>query len=125
MLFRSNISASVVSASVFTFAPYSQMPRYVNTAAETGRYVTEGLWTCPTGFTCVVPLPDILSALLAQRTAIGVMNAIGDSEGVDRAQAALERMEREVGPVLSERVEGEPQVLRPRAMSRGRAFWRP
>lgn len=123
--FADGIAASVVSPTVFNLLPYSQMPRFVNTAAETQRYIAEGLWTCPAGSTCIVPLPDILSALLAQRTAVGVMNAIGDAEGVDRASAVLERMEREVVPVMSERVEGEPQVLRPRAMSRGRAFWRP
>lgn len=99
--------------------------RYTNTSPETARYLAEGLFLCPAGTTCIVPLPDVASTLLSHATAIGFMASIGDSEGASRTQDALDAMTSQLVPLLSERIEGEPQTVRPRAMSRGRGIWRP
>jgi hypothetical protein len=108
-------------ACTFTASDFS--PRFINTTAETGRYVVEGLWVCPAGTTCVIPLPNVVATLLAYRAAINFMHAIGDTEGVARAQDAADRMTAQVVPVINERIEGEPQVVRPRFGARGRSLW--
>jgi hypothetical protein len=106
-----------------TFANASLSPMFAQVQAEATRYVSEGLYLCPAGTTCVIPLPDALSGLLAQHAAIGVLNAIGDVEAVDRVSRVAEQMTARVLPLISERIEGEPQVVRPTFQNRGRS-WR-
>lgn len=97
--------------------------RFVNNAGETTRYVAEGVYLCPQETTCIVPLPDAMSAVLAYRAAIAVMHAIGDSEGVSRIEDQLQTMEREAVTLVSERVEAQPQRIRPSLARRSMRWW--
>lgn len=115
-----------------TFAAASMSPLFQNIQTECSRYVTEGLYLCPSaGFlggeyastTCIVPLPNNLSALLAQWAAVAVLQAIGDDEAAGRITRMATEMEAQLVPLLSERIEGEPQVVRPTFQNRG-GRWR-
>lgn len=107
-----------------TFAAASMGPLFQNLTAELARYVAEGVYLCPQGTSCVVALPNNLSPLLALHAAAGVCRTIGDSEAADLHGASAQAMEKQLVPLLSERVEGEPQVVRPTFQNRGRSFWR-
>lgn len=117
-----NITPSAAGAGSTSFLSTSMNARFINTAAECARYLAEGFYLCPSGTSCIVPLPDMLSPLLAMRTAAAATVAIGDFEAGGRLEAQADNMERELVPLISERVEGEPQRLRP-AMHRRRAAW--
>jgi hypothetical protein len=119
-----SVATVVAGAGSTTFAAANMGPMFVNVQAECTRYVTEGLYLCPAGTTCVVPLPNSLSPLLAYRAASAFMVAIGDSEGSAALERMAERMEEQLVPLLSERIEGEPQVVRPTFQNRGRGSWR-
>lgn len=107
-----------------TFANAAMSPMFANIQAEATRYVSEGLYLCPAGTTCILPLPDALSSLLVYRTAVNFMLAIGDVEAAGRTAALADSMEAQLVPLLSERIEGEPQVVRPTFQNRGRGNWR-
>jgi len=106
-----------------TFLAANMGPMFANISAECARYVAEGLYLSPAGTTCVVPLPDTLSSLLAYRAAVSLMTAIGDEEGVAKAERIADRMEEQLVPLISERIEGEPQVVRPTFQNRGGGRW--
>lgn len=111
------------SAGSTTFLASSFGPMFANVSAECARYVSEGLYLAPAGTSCIVPLPDMLSSLLAYRAAVSVMTAIGDDEGVIKAERIADRMEEQLVPLISERIEGEPQVVRPTFQARGLGRW--
>ena len=108
-----------------TFAVSTMGGNFSNTSGEATRYVAEGIYLCPAATTCVIPLPDLLSSLLAYRAAIAVMTAIGDDEKAGQLLATADAMEGALRTHIAERVEGEPQRIRPRFQLRARgAFWR-
>lgn len=119
-----DVATVVTSVGSTTFANSQLSPMFAQVQAEATRYAAEGIYLCPSGTTCIVPLPDAVSPLLAFRAALGVMQAIGDTEGAARAEVIADRMEQQIVPLLSERIEGEPQVVRPTFQSRGRGNWR-
>lgn len=102
----------------------SMFGTFANSSAECNRYVAEGVYLCPEKTSCVVPLPDLLSPLLAYRTAIAVMHSIGDREAADRLEALAERMTSELSFHIGERIEGEPQRVRPAFHRRARGLLR-
>lgn len=112
------------STTVTNFASTSFNATFGNTATEVARYLAEGLYICPAGTTCIIPLPDLVSPLLAQRTAVAVMDAIGDREASQRMADIADNMEAELSTTIGERVEGEPQKVRPKFNRRARGFWR-
>jgi hypothetical protein len=60
----------------------------------------------------IVPqLPTELQPILAQRTAIKMLEALGDVEGMKMAQNELERMEYNAMTLIDNRVEGAPQKI--------------
>lgn len=95
-------------------------PLFVNVQAECTRYRDEGVYLCPAGTTCVLPLPDVASPLLVQRAAVAFLSAIGDDEAADRIAQQADAMELALTPLISERVEGEPPVVVQSATSRHR-----
>lgn len=82
--------------------------------------------------TIVPQLPAELQPILAQRTAVKMLEALGDMEGMKMAQNELERMEYNAMTLIDNRVEGAPQKVNPRStvlkgtlsnrLTRGRGF---
>ena len=56
-------------------------------------------------------LPAELQPILAQRTAVKMLEALGDIEGMKMAQNELERMEYNAMTLIDNRVEGAPQKI--------------
>ena len=61
--------------------------------------------------TIIPQLPAELRPILAQRTAIKMLEALGDIEGMKMAQTELERMEYNAMTLIDNRVEGAPQKI--------------
>ena len=61
--------------------------------------------------TIVPQLPTELHPIIAQRTAIKMLEALGDTEGMRNAQQELERMEYNAMTLIDNRVEGAPQKI--------------
>jgi hypothetical protein len=61
--------------------------------------------------TIVPQLPTELHALLAQRVTVKLLEALGDTEGMQNAQKELERMEFNAGTIIDNRSEGSPQKI--------------
>jgi len=106
-----------------TFLNTAMSPMFSNAQAELNRYRDEGVYLCPAGTSCVVPLPDMASSLLAYRAAVNLMHAIGDADAAGRNERIADRMTDQLLPLLSERIEGEPQTVVPQLHRRGRN-WR-
>lgn len=119
-----SVATIVTGVGSTTFLNSQLSPMFSQVQAEATRYVTEGLYLCPANTTCIVPLPDAVSPLLAYRAAVNAMQAVGDMEGAARTEGIADRMEQQLVPLLSERIEGEPQVVRPTFQNRGRGNWR-
>ena len=61
--------------------------------------------------TIVPQLPTELHPIIAQRTAVKMLEALGDVEGMKMAQNELERMEYNAMTLIDNRVEGAPQKV--------------
>lgn len=61
--------------------------------------------------TIIPQLPAELQPILAQRTAVKMLEALGDFEGLKMAQNELERMEHNAMSLIDNRVEGAPQKI--------------
>lgn len=62
--------------------------------------------------TIIPQLPTELHPILAQRVAVKMLEALGDTEGMQNAQKELERMEYNAQTLIDNRVEGSPQKVR-------------
>lgn len=71
------------------------------------------------GQTCVPNIPTELHMVLAQRVAQRVMEALGDSEGLNNASNKLSEMESKLTTMLDNRVEGAPRKVVNRALMTG------
>lgn len=63
------------------------------------------------------PVPNIpteMHPLLAQRAAVHILEALGDSEGLNNAKVKLDQMEKSINNIIDDRVEGAPQKVKPR-----------
>lgn len=63
------------------------------------------------------PVPNIpteMHPLLAQRAAVYIMEALGDTENLANAKAKLDQMEKSINNLIDNRVEGAPQKVKPR-----------
>lgn len=119
-----SVATIVTALGSTTFLNSQLSPMFAQVQAEATRYAAEGVYLCPAGTTCIVPLPDSASSLLAYRAAANVLHAIGDMDAGARCAKAGDLMEQQIVPLLSERIEGEPQVVRPTFQNRGRGNWR-
>jgi hypothetical protein len=61
--------------------------------------------------TIVPQLPIELQPVLAQRVAVAALEALGDQEGLTRAQGRLDMMERTTLSLIDNRVEGSPEKI--------------
>ena len=64
--------------------------------------------------TIIPQLPAELQPILSQRTAVKILEALGDTEGMRNAQTELDRMEYNAMTLIDNRVEGAPQKVRSR-----------
>jgi hypothetical protein len=76
----------------------------------------EGDYMPVAGETCVPNIPTELHPVLAQRVALRVLEALGDSAGLANAKAKLEEMESKTGVLIDSRVEGSPVKIKNRQM---------
>jgi hypothetical protein len=68
------------------------------------------------GETCVPNIPTELHPVLAQRVALRVLEALGDSAGLANAKVKLDEMEAKTGVLIDSRVEGSPVKIKNRQM---------
>jgi hypothetical protein len=73
------------------------------------------------GQSCVPNIPTELHAILAHRVAQRVLEAIGDTEGLNNATNKLAEMESKLATMLDNRVEGAPRKVVNRSLMMGSA----
>lgn len=71
-------------------------------------------WVCLQYTTPFVNLPPEMHPLLAQRAAVYILEALGDSEGLRNAMTRMAQMENSLQTILESRIEGAPQKINPR-----------
>jgi hypothetical protein len=64
-----------------------------------------GDWICLAGETVIPQIPSDLHVMLAQAVACRVLEAIGDSQGLQNAAAKLQEMEQKLFNVIDSRLE--------------------
>jgi hypothetical protein len=105
-----DITASVINntTKVITVSP-SSIPKDL----EVGDFMPLA------GQTCIPNVPTELHMVLAQRVSQRVMEALGDSEGLNNASNKLSEMESKLTTMLDNRVEGAPRKVVNRALMTG------
>lgn len=78
-----------------------------------------GDYLCIKEQTPVPNIPTEMHPLLAQRAAVFILEALGDTEGLTNAKAKLKQMEDSINNLIDDRVEGAPQKVMPRYSSLG------
>jgi len=73
-----------------------------------------GDYLCLAEETPVPNIPTEMHPLLAQRAAVHILEALGDTEGLANAKAKLSQMESSINNIIDDRVEGAPQKINPR-----------
>lgn len=76
--------------------------------------ISVGDYLCKAEESPVPNIPTEMHPVLAQLTAVHVLEAMGDTEGLANAQKKLERMERSVMQLVDDRVELAPKKIKPR-----------
>lgn len=71
------------------------------------------------GQTCIPNIPTELHMILAQRVAQRLLEAIGDTEGLNNATAKITEMENKLTTMIDNRVEGAPRKVVNRALMTG------
>lgn len=71
------------------------------------------------GQTCIPNIPTELHMVLAQRVAQRVLEALGDSEGLNNATNKLNEMEGKLSTMIENRVEGAPRKVVSRSIMMG------
>lgn len=97
-----------VSGKLMTLDPNS-IPKDL----EVGDYVALA------GQTCVPNIPTELHMVLAQRVAQRVLEALGDTEGLNNASNKIAEMEAKLSTMMGNRVEGAPRKVVNRALMTG------
>lgn len=80
---------------------------------EVGDYLTLA------GQSCIPNIPTELHMVLAQRVAQRLLEAIGDTEGLNNATAKIAEMESKLTTMIDNRVEGAPRKVVNRALMTG------
>ena len=68
------------------------------------------------GESCIPNVPSEMHPVLAQRVAMRVLEALGDSQGLTNAQNKLNEMESKTGQLLDQRVEGSAHKIKNKQM---------
>lgn len=97
-----DLDVSCVQASlIITFTGLTAVPAGVSV----------GDWVCLQGETVIPQIPVELHPVLAQRTAVKILEGLGDVTNLQAAQVKLKEVEHAVLTMLSNRIEGEPQKI--------------
>ena len=78
---------------------------YGTAGANVGDYV------CLQGETCIPQIPVELHTLLAQRTAVKILESLGDEKNLQLAAAKLKEMEHSIMGMITQRVEGNAKKI--------------
>lgn len=81
------------------------------TFAEIPKHVSAGDIISLPEETSIPQIPVEVHSLLAQRTAMRCLEALGDTQGLANAAAKMQEMEQKLSGVLQNRVEGAPQKV--------------
>lgn len=73
-----------------------------------------GDYLCKAGESPVPNIPTEFHPILAQATAIHILESMGDTEGLSNAIRKLEKMKKAIIQITNDRVEGAPQKINPR-----------
>lgn len=103
-----DINSTQISTNSITF-PVSKIPKDL----EVGDYISLA------GQSCIPNIPTELHMVLAQRVAQRVLEALGDTEGLNNATAKIAEMENKLTTMLDNRVEGAPRKVVNRALMTG------
>ena len=76
--------------------------------------LSNGDWVCFPGTSPYPNVPTELHPVLAQRAAVFILEAMGDTEGLGNARGKLAQMEKSVQKLLDNRVEGANRKLKSR-----------
>lgn len=121
--FTNNFTMDFVGSNVPNkIKAYDIIPVSSNKNLKTVTFNTEDLpdtilpndYICPQYTSPFLNMPAEMHPLLAQRAAIFILEALGDTEGFQVASKRLEMMETSIQTVLEDRVEGAPQKINPR-----------
>jgi len=85
--------------------------------------IEKGDFVCQQFTSPYLNMPTEMHSLLAQRAAIYILEALGDTEGLRNAMTRLQGMETSIQTVLEDRVEGAPQKINPRHSPLSQTFW--
>lgn len=89
------------------------------------RTLVIGDYLMQAGETIIPNIPTELHVILAQRVACRCLEALGDTQGLQNANAKLQEMEVRTGILIDNRVEGSPQKIINRGSFLRRSFtWR-
>lgn len=110
---------------------YDKKPISVNRTQKTVTFNTEdlpdvletGAYVCQQFTSPYLNMPTEMHSLLAQRAAIYILEALGDTEGLRNAMMRLQGMETSIQTILEDRVEGAPQKINPRHSTLSQTFW--
>ena len=80
-------------------------------------------YLCKQFTTPYLNMPIEMHSLLAQRAAVYILEALGDTEGLRNAAARLQGMNISIQTVLEDRVEGAPQKINPRHSPLSQTSW--
>lgn len=78
------------------------------------RRLSVGDWVCVSETSPYPNVPTEMHPLLAQRAAIFILEALGDSENLASARGKLIQMEKSIQKTLDDRVEGAPRKIKSR-----------
>lgn len=84
------------------------------TASDIPDDLKVGDYVCIAEETPVPNIPTEYHPLLAQRAAVHILEAMGDTEGLSNATRKLKQMEDSIMQITDDRVEGAPQKINPR-----------
>ncbi len=104
-----------VATKTLTFTPAAASPPPFNNIPVNSDTLPADLsvgdMICLAGQTNIPQIPDELHSMLAQRVVIKCLEAQKDSEGLQNARPTLQEMEQNLGMLIDNRTEGQPQKV--------------
>lgn len=105
-----------------TILKFDIQPISINSATKTITYnisdipkdLIVGDYVCLAEQSPVPNIPTEFHPILAQATAVHILESMGDTEGLTNAIAKLEKMKKSIIQITNDRVEGAPQKINPR-----------
>lgn len=90
---------------------YNNTTKVITFAAADVDGLEVGDYICLAGETPIPNIPTELHSMLAQRVACRCLESLGHTEGLQLANAKLAEMEKSLGIIIDNRVEGAPQKI--------------